>query len=205
MRLGTKLREGVGEGGRPWASTTSLLDEPGFEIRRAEERRFALRLWGRLHPGWSGSLSEGLSQSRVSVVSGFARKLGAMRWLSELELEALPGAPDPLLVDYLALASRPLPAGWRTAIDLGRFSIERSPKHGGSLFVEIEGQDDVGFLAALLVRFAFLSLFPEEMRIETRAGVARDRFWLTGIGRSVPSEPNRTALGAILGALVSTR
>lgn len=197
MHLGAKEREV----GRPWAMSHSLLDEPGFEIRRADAA-FQLKLWGRLRPGWSGSLAEGLSQARVSVVSGFARKLGAMRWLAEFELEAKPGASDPLALDYLELASRPLPSGWRTAIALDGYTLERSPRHGGSLFLELEGHDAVGFLGALLMRFAFLSLFPEEMRVETRDGRAHDRFWLTGIGRSAPSEDASASLDAMLKGLV---
>jgi len=199
MHLGAKEREAA----RPWAMTQSLLDEPGFEVRR-DGARFQLKLWGRLRPGWSGSLAEGLSQGRVSIVSGFARKLGAMRWLAELELEARPGASDPLGLDYLELANRPLPSGWRTTIALDRYTLERSPKHGGSLYLELEGRDAVGFLGALLMRFAFLSLFPEEMRVETREGRAHDRFWLTGIGRSAPTEDARASLDAMLKGLVAS-
>jgi len=189
-------------GGR-W--TSSILDEPGFEIRRAEGRLFTLQLWGRLQPGWSGSLAEGLSARRVSLVRGFARKLGAMRWLAELGLERTEGSADPIGLDYLELASRPLPSGWQRPIRLDGFKLLPSAKHGGSLLLEVQGEDEVGFLGALLMRLAFLSLFPEELHIDTRGGHVHDRFHLVGIGKSQPSEKTAESLESMLRGLVRAR
>lgn len=194
---------GFGESGRP--RELSVLDESGFEIRRAEEGRFTLQLWGRLRPGWSGGLAEALSAQRVSLVRGFARKFGAMRWLAEFTLERTDGAADPLALDYLELAARPLPSGWRRPIRLESFKLLPSAKHGGSLLLEIHGDDEVGFLGALLMRLAFLSLFPEELHIDTRDGRVRDRFHLVGIGKSRPSDAAAAALETMLRGLVRAR
>ncbi|HVP27859.1 MAG TPA: hypothetical protein VMW35_01685 [Myxococcota bacterium] len=184
---------------------TSLLDEPGFEVRRAGGSVHTLQMWGRLRPGWSGSLAEGLSANRASLVRGFARKFGAMRWLAEFTLERTPGGSDLLGLDYLELAARPLPSGRRRPIRLSGFKLAPSPKHGGSLLLEIEGEDEVGFLGALLMRLAFLSLFPEELHIDTRDGRALDRLHLVGIGRSQPTAATAEALEAMLEGLVRAR
>jgi hypothetical protein len=184
---------------------TSILDAPGFEIRRAEGGLFTLQIWGRHRPGWSGSLAEGLSAQRVSLIRGFTRKFGAMRWLAELTLERTQGAADPLALDYLELAARPLPSGWRRPVRLDAFKLLPSAKHGGSLLLEVEGDDEVGFLGALLMRLAFLSLFPEELHIDTRDGRAHDRFHLVGIGKSRPSDSAAEALETMLQGLVRAR
>lgn len=194
---------GATRGGR--SGETSILDEPGFEIRRADGGQFTLQLWGRLRPGWSGSLAEALSGQRVSLVRGFARKFGAMRWLAEFNLARTEGAADPLGLDYLELAGRPLPSGWRRPIRLDSFKLLPSAKHGGSLLLEVEGDDEVGFLGALLMRLAFLSLFPEELHIDTRDGRVHDRFHLVGIGKSRPSESAGEALETMLQGLVRAR
>jgi len=194
-----------GTGRGAGAHGISILDEPGFEIRRAAGGQLTLQLWGRLRPGWSGSLTEALSAQRVSVVRGFARKFGAMRWLAELTLERTEGGADPLALDYLELASRPLPSGWRRPIRLDSFKLLPSAKHGGSLLLEIEGDDEVGFLGALLMRLAFLSLFPEELHVDTRDGRVHDRFHLVGIGKSRPPESAAEALETMLQGLVRAR
>jgi hypothetical protein len=179
-----------------------VLDEPGFEIRRLREGRCDLQLWGRLQPGWSGSLAEGLAQAGLSLANGFARKIGPLRWLAELELEVTGAKSDPLTLDYLELAARPLPPGWRTPIQLHSYTLEPSEKHGGSLYLELTGADHVGFLGSLLTRFACLSLFPEELKIGTQEGRVHDRFFLTGIGRTPPLPAAREALAFRLRALV---
>jgi hypothetical protein len=182
--------------------TASVLDEPGFEIRRTGEGLCNLQLWGRLRPGWCGSLAEGLAQGGLSLVDGFARKIGPMRWLAEFGLDSRAATHDPLAVNYLELAARALPSGWRMPIDLHGYTLAASEKHGGSLYLEIRGADRVGFLGSLLTRFAYLSLFPEEMKIETREARVHDRFFLTGIGRTPPPSSMRDALELQLRSLV---
>ncbi len=166
--------------------TSSVLDEPGFEIRRAGEGLCSLQLWGRLRPSWSGSLAEGLANAGLSLTNGFARKIGPMRWLAEFDLDSRGATQDPLALDYLELAGRSHGLAGGTPIVLHSYTVASSEKHGGSLYLEIGGSDRVGFLGSLLTGFAFLSLFPEEMKIATQAGTVHDRFFLTGIGRTSP-------------------
>jgi len=186
---------------RAWASA-SVLDEPGFEIRRTGEGFCTLQLWGRLRPSWSGSLAEGLADAGLSLLDGFARKIGPMRWLAEFSLDCKEAKVEPLALDYLELAARPHVSPGRTPIVLHSYTVASSEKHGGSLYLEIGGRDRVGFLGSLLTGFAFLSLFPEEMKIATRSGTVHDRFFLTGIGRTSPPPQARQGLEHWLRSLV---
>jgi len=183
-------------------ATTSLLDEPGFEIRRMGEGLCSLQLWGRMRPSWSGSLAEGIAEAGLSLISGFARKIGPLRWLAEFELDCKGARQDPLSLDYLELAGRTHAAGGRVPIVLHSYTVAASEKHGGSLFLEIEGSDRVGFLGTLLTGFALLSLFPEEMKIATQESVVHDRFFLTGIGRTSPPVQARHGMERWLRSLV---
>jgi hypothetical protein len=183
-------------------ATTSVLDEPGFEVRRAGDCLCNLQLWGRLRPSWSGTLAEGLADAGLSLVSGFARKIGPMRWLAEFELDCKEAKQDPLGLDYLELSARTQASGGRRPIVLHSYTVASSEKHAGSLYLEIGGSDRVGFLGSLLTGFAFLSLFPEEMKIATHAGTVHDRFFLTGIGRTAPPAQARQGLEGWLRSLV---
>jgi hypothetical protein len=202
--MGGQTLIGVKEYLRPSrrGSTTSVLDEPGFEVRRAGEGLCNLQLWGRLRPSWSGSLAEGLADAGLSLMSGFARKIGPMRWLAEFELDCKEARQDALALDYLELVARTHVSAGRTPIVLHSYTLASSEKHGGSLYLEIGGSDRVGFLGSLLTGFAFLSLFPEEMKIATRAGTVHDRFFLTGIGRTSPPAHAQQGLERWLRSLV---
>jgi hypothetical protein len=184
-------------------SDGSMSADPGFAVRRCPGGRYELSLGGRFHPGWSGSLANGLAQHGISIVRGFARKTEALRWQACFELEPRADGDSPLALDYLELASRPLPARARTRLGLDRYELRASAARAGSIEVRVEGPDQVGFLGALLKRFAFLALFPEEMAIDTREGRVHDAFWLKGIGRTVPSDEARGALGRGLRQLLA--
>lgn len=172
--------------------------DPGYAIRRGPGGLYELTLGGRFFPGWTGSLANGLAQHRINIVRGYARKLEALRWQARFELEPTASGESPVALDYLELSSRPLPARARVPIALTRHELRASAAHGGCIELAVEGPDQVGFLGALLKRFAFLALFPEEMSVDTHAGRVQDVFWLTGIGRTVPSDETRGALGRVL-------
>jgi hypothetical protein len=176
----------------------SISADPGFTIRRGRARHYDLSIGGRFYPGWSGSLANGLAEHGIGIVRGFARKTEALRWQACFELEPTPGGESPLALDYLDLASRPLPARARLPIGLDRYELRTSAAHAGSIEVRVEGRDQVGFLGALLKHFAFLALFPDEMAVDTCDGRVNDVFWLKGIGRTVPSDESRGTLGRVL-------
>ncbi|PKN59554.1 MAG: hypothetical protein CVU53_07620, partial [Deltaproteobacteria bacterium HGW-Deltaproteobacteria-11] len=84
-------------------------------------------------------------------------------------------------IDFLGLALDESDTAPATDITLIEFSIGEPEKHNGALYLEVRAADQLGFLAALLNRLAFLFLFPEEMTVETVKGTAVDRFRLKGI------------------------
>jgi len=180
------------------ATPVSAPLDPGFAIRRGASGLFELALWGRFYPGWSGSLANGLAQHDVSVVRGFARKVESLRWQARFELAPAHEGVNPLALDYLELAARPLVAGDRVPVSLQCYEVRASGAEGGSIRVRVEGPDQVGFLGTLLKRFAFLALFPEAMWIDTEADAVHDVFLLKGIGRTVPSDETRGALVRML-------
>jgi len=163
----------------------------GFNIEPIAARPNAYRLdiTGFLAPGWTGRLTAGMAQHRVGIVRGEAEKVTASNWRSNFELKTAPFAKDPLGIDYLLLAGTELPydrnAGKIALLD---FVMEPCSRHQGSLYIQIKGVDRLGFLGDLLDYFSMRCLFPIKMTIETVGETAVDRFWLRGVGGSVPSE-----------------
>jgi len=163
----------------------------GFNIEPIAARPNAYRLdiTGFLAPGWTGRLTAGLAQHRVGIVRGEAEKVTASNWRSNFELKTAPFAKDPLGIDYLLLAGTELPYDRNAGkIALLEFVMEPCSRHQGSLYIQIKGVDRLGFLGDLLDYFSMRCLFPIKMAIETVGDTAVDRFWLRGVGGSVPSE-----------------
>jgi len=174
----------------------------GFELRRTPSGNLELKLWGRFPPGWAGALSGGLSRKGISIIRGSAKKIQTS-WNAVFELDASGCATDPHKTDFLALALDESDAAPTTAFSLKEFSLGNPEKHNGALHLEVKAADQLGFLAALLNRLAFLFLFPEEMHIETVSGTAVDRFRLKGIGGTPPSPSAQAALQRKLRDLVA--
>ena len=158
----------------------------GFEIRRETSGHFALKIWGRFQPDWIAGFSSGLSQNRISIISGTVKKVKT-GWQGEFEVMATGSATDPNSIDYLALAQNRLDTAPAVTISLDEFVLGDPQKHNGALYLEVKAQDQLGFLGALLNRFAFYVLFPETMIIETLKGRIFDRFWIKGVGGKPPS------------------
>jgi hypothetical protein len=143
-----------------------------------------------------------MAEAGLSILRGFAERMAEGRWVADLELGP---ATSPALetLDYLALATRRPPDHAPTPIVLDRFYIDGSPDAGGSLFLEVHGRDRVGFLASLLERLASVSLFPEEMTIETRSRQVLDTFLLRGPAGQSPPATAESALAEVLEPLVA--
>ncbi len=155
----------------------------------AQPNGYDLSIRGFLAPGWTGRLTAGLAQHRIGIVRGKAEKVTTSSWRSNFELKTAAFAKDPLNIDYVALAATELPYDRNVGkIALQEYVMEPSSRHAGSLYVEIRGVDRLGFLGDLLDYFSMRCLFPIKMSVETVADVAVDRFWLRGIGGSIPSE-----------------
>ncbi len=168
--------------------------ETGFEIDRGPMGNYTLKIWGRFPPSWIGNLSSGLSRNRISVISGTAKKTKTV-WQAAFEIMATPMAPDPKKIDHISLATETLAAPSPVAISLDEFLLDEDPrKYDGAIYLEVKARDQLGFLGALLGRFAYHTLFPESMIIDTVGGRIYDRFWIKGVGGLSPSATSISSL-----------
>lgn len=164
---------------------------PGFNIEQipGKPNSYKLEMSGFLSPGWSGRLAAALAQHRVGIVRGEAEKVTASAWRSSFELKAAAFAKNPAGLDYVQLANTEIPYAREAArIELLDFRMETGSRHDGSLYIEVKGVDRLGFLGDLLDYFSMRCLFPVKMTIDTLNDTAIDRFWLRGVGASLPSE-----------------
>lgn len=170
------------------ASPMEPFNKPsGFELNREPSGHYALKIWGRFQLDWIAGFSSGLSKHRISIIGATAKKVKA-GWLAEFEIMATRSATDPNKIDYLALALARLETDMPVTVSLDEFVLGDPQEHNGALYLEVKAQDQIGFLGALLNRFAFYSLFPESMIIETLKGRIFDRFWIKGVGGQTPSD-----------------
>lgn len=152
------------------------------------EGKSELKLWGKFPPRWLANLSSGLAAKGITIHKGYANKLSPTIWQGTFELSRLDVGQPGGQLDYVALAQQGEQRVAATAIQLEHVAVKPGNE---ALFVEIKGDDSVGFLMTLLKTFAFCSLYPAEVSIDTPHGRVHDRFWLKGLGGSAPS----TALG----------
>lgn len=171
------------------------VEPQGDELQR-------IALEGVLSPGWAGNLASGLAAQQVNIVRGHALGGGAGVWSARFDVRRLPGAPDFAALDLVALARQEAGEGFSTPLRLERFSLHSALEHGSSLRLEVAARDRVGFLAALLRRLAYFSLFPVEMRLDTHGASVADELWLRAGGDRPPSTTTREALARALAALV---
>lgn len=173
--------------------------EPGFELLKNSPGLYELKIWGKFPPRWLANLTSGLSARDINIQRGAAYKMTASLWEGTLEVSPAVAGGLPESLDYLALARDGAHAPERVdGVRLESFTLERQD---GAFFVEIEAPDSVGFLVTLLKTFAFFSLFPVEVRIDTPAGRVRDSFRLKGIGGMAPSDASFHGLKAELDKL----
>lgn len=180
------------------------LRNVGFDIKAGiQGNEYTLTLKGFLAPGWSGRLAAGLAGYGIDIVMGEAERVTSAAWHSTFKLKTGLSKVDPLTIDYAALASIELPQDKRPArLELRGFTMETCGRSDGSLLIEIRGVDRLGFLGDLLDYFSMRCLFPVKMSIATHGGTAVDKFWLKGVGGSIPSESLAGALKESLESLV---
>src|SRR5262249_6456467 len=146
-----------------------------------------VNLSGRFAPGWAGGFTRGLAEAGVNIESGFASRNARGFWTAEFELRRTRSSLDPARIDYAGLLEAPQVRGVLTPIRLHRYSATRG--NGETrVRLSVEAPDQIGFLAQLLSRFAFFSLFPVEMRIETQQGHVRDTVHLASVAGGTPSD-----------------
>lgn len=167
---------------------------PHVEVRPLGGGLHSLRLRGLLPAGWSGHLTLGLSRAAIAIERGHARRIQGI-WDAELHLRPAADAVDPSTIDYTKLLGRRSTLAVSVPIELTDYRVQPLL---GTIALEIEGVDCVGFLASLLGRLAFLSLFPEEMKIETRGTHVHDSFRLRSLAGRAPSSEAPRALDRML-------
>lgn len=174
------------------AGSASIIPDQDCELQPLTGGRYSLKLRGQLPPKWLANLTSALASRHISIHRGEASKVTASFWQSAFEIAPADGGRLPFDLDWLALArTAPAASAAGSPIHLDAYALDQK---NDSLFVEVKGPDSVGFLTALLKTFAFFSLFPAEVRIETPGGRVHDRFWLKGVGGLSPSESSRQGL-----------
>lgn len=153
---------------------------------------YELKIRGQFPPRWLANLTSALAARGISVQRGSASKVSPSHWEAMFEIAPAGGGKLPIDLDYPALA-RTTKTTDTTAvpIHLDNYTLEHQRD---ALFVEVKAADSVGFLVTLLKNFAFFSLFPAEVQIDTPGGRVHDRFWLKGVGGIAPSESSRQGL-----------
>jgi hypothetical protein len=175
--------------------------QPGFTLAAKRDGRYEVSLQGRFLPGWLGEFSAGLADHRLSILTGSARRISPSVWQACFELDASAAGTKPDHIDFLALASsRSAAKGATPALETVRVVEEKD-----ALLVEVNGADQLGFLAGLLKRFAFYSLFPVELEVATAGGQISDRIRLKGVGGISPSAEAVDALRKGLQELAGNR
>jgi hypothetical protein len=169
--------------------------EATADVQAQSDGRHRIELAGAFtHPHWLAFLCGGLSAAGVSVVSGRAVRAAPMQWEGQLLVE---GAVE--RVDVVALASRRPTVRDAVSPVLTGHSVSR--RADGRVELSLEAPDELGFLGRLLSRVSLLTLLPTEVEIATVGGRISDRFVLSGIGSTPPSDEVLDALRAMLGSM----
>lgn len=176
------------------------IGEHGGQVMVLFERSSGvLRVAGFFRPGWCGNLAVGLSRRGIGIRRGHGVKGEAGDWQAELALDCAPctDLPDSEVRAWLIGEVRP---GFMVPLVLRNYDLHRSTRFRGCISLYVGADDRVGFLAALLRRLAYFSLFPLALELETRDRRAHDRFFLRGAGGRESSDRTLLTLAAMLEA-----
>ncbi len=162
-------------------------DKTEFRIEPQPDGCHRLHVRGRMPIDWVINLASGLARNGLSIVRGQAFREGVMTWHGHFTLRGSPHATPAEKIDYHLLVNTAATKS-ETSLAIDRFALRKTTERGGTLFLEIQGKDQIGFLGAFFGKLSFYSLFPIQMEIETADGCILDRFWLSGAGGGQPSE-----------------
>ena len=173
---------------------------PRFSLTKGYNDRQRLQIQGEFqHPHWVAYLFAGLSNLKISVIGGNAKRGAARDWEAHFDLDFSGCTLTPEKIDYQELSTRP-PALAFAEPKLSEFQVVR--RGDQNLDVCLQGPDKIGFLGRILVKIALLSLFPCELEIDTVAGRIRDRIVFCGIGGQPPRVSVERSLESLLQPLV---
>jgi len=188
------------------AEEAELEDEPSMnvlgggawsEVAMLGGTAYRIRLGGAFRPTWLGTLCGSLAEHKLSIESVHAARARDWSWVAELHVQALAGASNPRNLHYVQLAHDESPHSI-PRLALTSYTLEESESHGGALLLTIEAPDTLGLLGSLLATLASIELFPIELHIETKDGVAYDQLWLVSPGAARPPIAARSALVELL-------
>jgi hypothetical protein len=173
-----------------------------FSVRLGAGGQHQLELQGSCrNPHWVTALFQGLSDYRISIVSGHAAVGLQGDWHARFHLDCSACSTDVARIDYSALTERTTSTLLvAEAPLLSTFNVSRRPDQ--SLELRIDAPDQRGFLGRILARISGLGLFPVSMEIGTINGRINDRLVFRGIGGLVPSESIPKSLEILLNRFV---
>jgi hypothetical protein len=144
---------------RPLSHSFPPSAPPWSEVAELGEGTFRIRLGGSFAPQWLANLCRGLAERKLSIDRAHALRARNLSWLAELHVTALPGAPNPTNLPYIALTERNDDAD-TPPLSLSHYELVESADHGGTLRLTLEADDTLGLLGALLAQLALLVLAP---------------------------------------------
>lgn len=160
--------------------------EPGYKVTRRSPEEYSLQLWGKMPIGWVANLTGGIAVTGINIQRGSVQKVAGASWQAGFDMKPVSVDAVPERIDFIRLARQGGIAA-PSNFSLDGFTMREPGGSDESLYLEVRAADQKGFLAALLNRLAFFSLFPEEMSIETSANRIHDRLWLKSPGGQSPS------------------
>ena len=160
---------------------------PEFTIEKLSTNLYRLSVRGCFTPGWLARLSAGLSDHKVSILCGGGRQIYGSYWEAGFEIKMAAFTDDPRKLDFRSFVEARTSVRYDESFELREFSIEQPEDPHQAVWVVVKGADKIGFLRNILKVFAFYSLFPSEIEIETIGANACDRFLLHSVGGTAPS------------------
>jgi len=171
--------------------------EAWSEATKLRPSSFRVRLGGLFRGAWLAHLSCRLAERQISIDHVHARLNADYVWMAELHLIAPSEAPDPLRVDYAALAEE-TDMSTQPVFVIDGYRLLESRDYGGTLMLTLEAPDSLGLLGSLLTRLALLGLVPVELHIETKAGRAYDSLWLHAADGTPPPRDAYDSVSQVL-------
>lgn len=186
----------------PLATTVPKTPTSDFRVDRQSDGGFLLHVLGKMPMDWVSNLTSGLACNGLSITDAQISSRGGMTWHGHFSLAPAVHAAPPGQIDYHLLVRSALSTAL-PAIALDSFVLHQTTHHGGTLFLEVRGRDQLGFLGTLLNKLSFYSLFPVHMEIETPGGQLLDKFWLSTAGGGQASEAIVAVLRGTLQRMVT--
>jgi hypothetical protein len=187
LLLYSDAKKQLGEEKDMWTNVSGMIEGPGvipaeqiFSVTELPSGLCKITFRGNLPLGWAGSLAHGLSDKKINILSGYAKRITVSTWEGELVIDPVHSAANIPDVDFSRLLNKGMDRATALQLPITTFIVKECFRENGSLYVEINGHDQVGFLAAVLKRFASCGLYPWHFSILTRKNNVYDKFHLMG-------------------------